>query len=199
MRHLYCRLRGEDYTDDERIITPEELNSVIISKNTIYVHKILRVNYTTYDSRREQDSINARTHPDVMLLSRDDRAHEHPYWYARVCGIFHVNAYLEDPHSLAPAQRQTFEILLIRWYGLNYRAPRGWKAKQLPIVGYVNPTTDNTAAFDLINPFHVIRAAHLIPDFTGGSSTNGLGPTAMRPDSESLNANEDYNWYYVNV
>ncbi|KAE9403281.1 hypothetical protein BT96DRAFT_815333, partial [Gymnopus androsaceus JB14] len=40
---------------------------------------ILQVNYTTYDMRHAQDSINPCMHPHVMVLSDDD---DHPYCYA---------------------------------------------------------------------------------------------------------------------
>ena len=52
----------------------------------------MRVNYTTYDMRRDQDSLNPRTQADVMLLAHEDLTarNSHPYWYARIIGLFHV-------------------------------------------------------------------------------------------------------------
>ena len=46
----------------------------------------MRVNYTTYDMRRDQDSLNPRTQADVMLLAHEDLTarNSHPYWYARM-------------------------------------------------------------------------------------------------------------------
>ncbi len=42
--------------------------------------------------QRDQDSINIKTHPDIMLLSREDSNDEdrNAYWYARVIGVFHA-------------------------------------------------------------------------------------------------------------
>ena len=40
-----------DFTDDEQA-------TVIFKDNRIYSHKVLRVNYTTYDVHQAQDSIN---------------------------------------------------------------------------------------------------------------------------------------------
>lgn len=34
----------------------------------MFRHSVFRVDYTTYDMRRDQDSINPRTHPDIMLV-----------------------------------------------------------------------------------------------------------------------------------
>ncbi|PBK82029.1 hypothetical protein ARMGADRAFT_1090699 [Armillaria gallica] len=70
--------------------------NLIIVDNHLYSHQILRINYTIYDARRNQDFINPRTHSDIMALSPfmqadlDSDNDAHPYLYARVIGIFHV-------------------------------------------------------------------------------------------------------------
>ena len=73
-----------------------ERGKIHIRQNRIYVHQVMRVNYTTYDMRRDQDSISLRTHPDIMILAPaepgDGASSKHPYRYARVYGIFHVEA-----------------------------------------------------------------------------------------------------------
>ncbi|KAJ2913887.1 hypothetical protein MD484_g6527, partial [Candolleomyces efflorescens] len=195
-RHLYCRLQGLDYTDDEQEITLSQLSNVIILNDTVYRHKFVRVNYTTYDQRREQDSINARTHPDIMMLSHDDKANIHPYWYARVRGIFHVRVYMNDPTSMAPTRPQDVEVVWIRWLGVHYAHRHGWQAKHLPKVGFVEPSDGGSAVFDFVDPTDIIRAVHLIPDFESQQGTNGLGPTIARPQSDN---NLDWNYFYVNI
>ncbi|KJA12543.1 hypothetical protein HYPSUDRAFT_118832, partial [Hypholoma sublateritium FD-334 SS-4] len=47
----------------------------------LYRHKVMRINYTTYDVRLGQDSVNARNHADIMVLSRIDE--DHPFEYGR--------------------------------------------------------------------------------------------------------------------
>jgi alpha-D-ribose 1-methylphosphonate 5-triphosphate synthase subunit PhnL len=95
--HLLARLTlpRNQWSDAE--FSARDLRRIVIQRHTIYRHKVLRVNYTTYDMRREQDSINPRTtHCDIMLLSHEtDHASEieHPYWYARVIGIFHADVF----------------------------------------------------------------------------------------------------------
>ncbi|RDB25667.1 hypothetical protein Hypma_006970 [Hypsizygus marmoreus] len=43
-----------------------------IKKDVMYCHKVMRINYTTYDVRRTQDTVNPNTeHRDIMLLSQD--------------------------------------------------------------------------------------------------------------------------------
>jgi len=106
------------YTGEEPDFSPFQLNSLVIDLNTIYEHKFLRVNYTTYDLRREQDSINPRTHPDVMVLSgetAEDTDDAHPYWYARVIGIYHARVRHIGPLSKS-SEPQRLEFLRVRWY-----------------------------------------------------------------------------------
>ncbi len=53
-------------------ITTNHRNSLFIVNNRIYRHKILRINYTTYDVRQDQDSINPHTRSDIMVLANDE-------------------------------------------------------------------------------------------------------------------------------
>jgi len=70
---VWCRLR----------LGPHRSSPTTKSTNIIH---ILQVNHTTYDLRREQDTINPSTRADIMVLSHKDER-THPYWYARVLGI----------------------------------------------------------------------------------------------------------------
>ena len=82
---------GQEFTGDETGFTPAEQSSVTFVNNRLYRHKVLRINYTTYDLRRAQDSLNPRTHANVMVLAHEDDAEiSHPYWYAWIIGIFHA-------------------------------------------------------------------------------------------------------------
>ena len=58
------------------------------------------MNYTTYDVRRDRDTVNPNTHPYVMLQSPEVGTSAHPYWYAQVLGIFHTN--VSTNHPAAP-------------------------------------------------------------------------------------------------
>jgi hypothetical protein len=63
------------------------------------MHNTMKINYTTYDVRRAQDTINPNTdRRDIVLLSPEDAdLPNHQYSYARVLGIYHVNAIYRDP------------------------------------------------------------------------------------------------------
>ncbi|KAF5389068.1 hypothetical protein D9757_004995 [Collybiopsis confluens] len=182
--HLFCRLTTQNDSGD---ISLEDRSQVIIDSNRMYLHKVLRINYTSYDLRRCQDSINARTHSDIMVLSPDSDDDEHPYLYARVIGIYHVNASLQDE----PLKQMDF--LWVRWYAMEDNQSC-WKTKRLPEVGFIDSTDDQ--AFGFIDPAHVIRAVHLLPNFDVGQVSDILGPSIARRSDEE---DQDYSRYYVNI
>ncbi|KAL5534936.1 hypothetical protein ACEPAF_3026 [Sanghuangporus sanghuang] len=73
--HLLGRiLKREEYAD----LTPGELGGLHIRHDKLYWHKVIQINYTTYDLRRKQDTCNPSTHPDVMMLAPEVDA-LHPY------------------------------------------------------------------------------------------------------------------------
>lgn len=190
------RLLGNPYDGDETIFTPEQLSEVVIQQDKLYTHKILRINYTTYDVRRSQDSLNPRTHADFIVNSREDNDEatpSHPYWYGRIVGVFHADVC----HLAANSEfrePQHMEFLWVRWYGrdLNYAA--GWKAKRLHRLGFVDSELDG--AFGFLDPREIIRGVHLIPGFHYGQTDELLAPSIARQlDEKDL----DYVYYYVNM
>ena len=96
---------GCAYNGDKVKYSEVDQDDIQFVNNRLYQHKTLCINYTTYDLRRQQDSLNPRTHPDIMLLSHEEPNEEidaHPYWYARVVRIFHVNIIHKGPKSTLP-------------------------------------------------------------------------------------------------
>ncbi len=69
-------------------------NGLRILDDKLFSHNIMRCNYNTYDMRRDQDSINPRTHSDIVLP--DDNP-QHPFAYARVIKIFHADVCYGGP------------------------------------------------------------------------------------------------------
>lgn len=181
---------GEEFTQAQR-------NALAIINGRIYRHKVLRINYTTYDLRRAQDSLNPRTHSDIMVLSHEDLEKDlenpHPYWYARVIGIFHVDIRYNGP-EIANQQPKRIDFLWVRWFARHSRSKYGWAARRLPRVGFYPRGDPN--AFGFINPDDVIRAVHLIPAFRYGRTTELLPPSIARHESDN---DEDWDWYYVNM
>uniref|UniRef100_A0A0W0F9I6 Uncharacterized protein n=1 Tax=Moniliophthora roreri TaxID=221103 RepID=A0A0W0F9I6_MONRR len=65
--------------------TNEDWHELMFKNDRIYQHKHLRINYPTYDLRREQDSINPQTHADIMTLNVEAKdTEEHPYCYSGI-------------------------------------------------------------------------------------------------------------------
>ncbi|TBU61766.1 hypothetical protein BD310DRAFT_1036813 [Dichomitus squalens] len=192
--HLFLRLPGSDQLPPDYIPTVDDIFSVRIENDRLYRHKVLRVNYTTYDMRRDQDSINPRTHPDIMMLAPE--ASPHPYLYARVIGIFHVDAYHagESLDGSDDTDTEAIQVLWVRWFDLDPRAPGGFKARRLPRLKWA-ALDDN--AFGFVSPDQVLRAAYLMPAFAHGQSDRALPgySVARREDEEDI----DYNYHYVGI
>jgi hypothetical protein len=192
--YALCKVLDLEHDADEINFTESQRASITFVKNKIYQHKVLRVNYTTYDMRREQDSLNPRTHANIMVLSQEDDMNAHPYWYARIIGIYHT--FVRHESSPDPI---LIEFLLIRWYGLDLdRSSRfGWRIRRLPKVGFVPDNPDaGSPAFGFLDPAQVVRGVHLIPCFAEGLTGDFLEPSLARlPDEGDL----DWRCYYVNM
>lgn len=166
-----------------------------IHNNRLYWHKTLRINFTTYDCRRDQDTINPRAHSDVIVLAdeEEDADNMHPYWYARVIGIYH--AMVRQAGVGGTTTFKQMDFLWVRWYGHDTHARSGFKARRLHQVGFLDSHEDK-GAFGFIDPSDVIRAVHLIPAFKLGTSSKFLSPSMARRQDEG---DEDYVRYYVSM
>ena len=198
--HLLARLLGQKYDGDELNFLPEDRHNVHIVKNTIYRHKVLRINYTTYDMRRAQDSINPRIpgHGDIMVLSpenEEENEKPHPYWYARILGIYHANVCHVGRESKS-TEPQRMEFLFVQWFGRDLTPEPGWKSKHLLRLGFV-PGNDETA-FGFLDPAQVIRAVHLVPAFAWGHVTKYL-PGRSVIARGLIEPDDDWQLYYVNM
>lgn len=191
---MRCLLGDEVSPDDE--ITSEQRKRLIIVNDRIYRHKVLRVNYTTYDIRRDQDSINPRTRSDVIVLANDeDKEHVHPYWYARIIGIFHADVRYNDPSGNTDLMKPfRVDFLWVRWYGLDTKHKSGFKAKRPHWVGFVDSSSPN--AFGFLDPNNVLRAVHLLPVYKLGKTSEFLPPSIARRPTEH---DEDYERYSVDM
>lgn len=157
---------------------------------------MIRVNFTTYDLRREQDSLNPRTHADVMVLSHeDDESNSHPYWYARIIGAFHALVYYRDPGGNPSSYDPVHvDFAWVRWFGRDLGHRAGWKAKRLHRLGFI--PSEDPGAFGFIDPKHIVRGVHLIPAFAFGHTSEYLSPSIIRHPSDN---DEDWTYFYLNM
>ena len=167
--HILGRLLDHEYDGDEAEFTNEHRKQIYLAKYRLYRHKALRINFTTYDVRRSQDSLNPNTdHCDIMVHTREDPTsqHFHPFWYARVIDLFHVNVNrARQDRTLEVAERM--DILWVRWFGKDHMYRAGPQARRLDRNGFVTDD-DDTEPFGFLDPTHVVRACHLIPAFAHG-------------------------------
>jgi hypothetical protein len=168
-----------------------ECNSVVTPDNTIYAVQTMQVYYTTYDLRREYDTINPRTHGDIMVLS-GEVAPSHPYWYARVLAVFHMEIWLNVGGQPI---KQHIEVLWVRWLATLRNYKSGINHARLPMITFVEES--DTDMFGFLDLGQVIRGAHLIPAFSSGRGISSLryGKSLARPGGEL----DDWEEHYVNM
>lgn len=185
------------HEDPENCLIPEAADcdanrAVVIKDDRIFMHNIFRVNYTSYDVRRLQDVINARsTHCNIMVLcdTHNDSSSSH-FRYGRVIGTYHVKAIYTGP-GMKNHYSHPFEFLWVRWYDEVGQAGTGWQHSRLNRLRFA-PLNDNDA-FDIIDPADVLRGCHVLPRFSlGPRHSDGVGLSPLAQDSS------DWTEYYIN-
>jgi hypothetical protein len=191
--NILGRLLNRDYKGDSYgEFTEKDRDSVRISQENIYQCKMLRINYTTYNIRRDTDTISPTMYPDIMVKSPETSSHAQPFWYARVIGIFHALV------GIGKNLKVRMDFLWVRWFGVEPgQYQHGFRHARLPKIGFVKST--DAYAFTFINPAWAIRGVHLIPAFLEGR-TSVLLPTT-KSVARILNPEEEDDWmnFYVNM
>jgi hypothetical protein len=174
--HLLGRLLGHDFDGDtHETFTSSERQSVRILGDKIYSVQTCRLYYTSYDVRRESNTIHPTTRPDIMVRApppdQFDGSNDvyEPFWYARVIGVYHAKVYTTHPQVQGGGQVRRMNFLWVRWFGSEPKYNHGFREGRLPKIGFV-PSTDDFA-FGFLDPAHVIRSCHLIPAFAAGRTT----------------------------
>jgi hypothetical protein len=168
-----------------------DLDKVLFKDDRMYLHNILRINYTTYDVCRKQDTVNpATSHRDIMVLAENDDS-DHPFLYARVIGIFHVNIIYTEGTPVDYRPRR-LEFLWLRWFESDSSSPTGsWTSSKLDRLRF--PPMAHEDAFGFLDPADVMRGCHIIPAFaTKTRYADGKGLSRCAGDSG------DWKSYYVN-
>jgi hypothetical protein len=116
-----------------------------------------------------------------MILARKDDS-SHPFEYARIIGIFHVDA-IDNKGGVGDGPK-TYDILWVRWYHCDTSYRAGFKRKRLHRVEFI--PSDDPNAFGFLDPNEVVRAAHLIPAFHHGATESLLpGLSVARAEGKS--------------
>ncbi|KAJ2929664.1 hypothetical protein H1R20_g7412, partial [Candolleomyces eurysporus] len=168
----------------------------------IFSHKIMRLKYTTYDVRRDEDVIHVNSDVCNIMIpnpqyGKDALAH-HPYLYARVLGIYHAHVYYvgEAVSGVRDYTPIRMEFLRVRWYSsstnpTNHLDSTSASLPELDTV--VFPSITSPDAISFIDPNVVLRASHIIPRFCKGRVyKDGRGKSEMAGDGF------DWKEYYIN-
>ncbi|KAJ7712525.1 hypothetical protein B0H14DRAFT_679246, partial [Mycena olivaceomarginata] len=176
---------GQEFSTSER-------NRLLIVNDRVYRHKVLRVNYTSYDVHRGQDSMNPRTHADIMMLPPNDTdtVSDHPFYYARILGVFHCDVVYNDNGTQTPAVPVSF--LWVRRFRIDRSFKAGFKRKRLHRIEFM--PDDEPDAYGFVDPDEVIRASHLIPAFAHGP-TEPVPYTSLGRKGDEF---DDWRYHYVN-
>ena len=152
----------------------------------MYLHEVLQVNYTTYDMCQAQDSINVCKSPYIMALAHEDDEETdwHPYWYAKVLSVFHVNVRMTGHPDM-----KKIDVLWVHWFGRDPDHKGGFNTCRLHRIGLMD--ANEPTSYGFLDPSDVLRAVHLIPAF----STGRISSADADLDKDSM----DWEFYYVSM
>ena len=106
-----------------------------------------------------------------MVLSHKTDSNRHPYWYARVLMIFHVNICYYG--NCSPSDEPQYkDVLFVRWFSHDPTYSSIFQSRRLPSIGFL--PEDDLDAFGFLDPDLVIQGVHLIPSFLEGWTSNLL-------------------------
>ncbi|KAG1726708.1 uncharacterized protein EDB91DRAFT_1254209 [Suillus paluster] len=181
--HLLQRVLSSQFADLDQA-AHGDINQILFKRNRIFHHNIACINYTTYDTRRDQDVINPKTsHCNIMVLSSSSESGH--YHYANVLGIHHVNTVVVRGSYQTPHQ---MEFLFVRWY-----EAADADSCRMALDHICFSLLDSEGAFGFLNPVDVLRASHIIPHFSKGMHhADGRGLSGMARDRG------DWQEYFVN-
>ena len=169
---------------------------VLIAGERIYRCKTMRINYTTYDVRRDTDTIKIESYPDIMVKSPETGSSAQPYWYARVIGVFH--ALVSSSHmGVQETSLRRMDFLWVRWFGVEPGYRHGIRYARLPKIGFVESI--DPFAFTFLDPAQAVRGVHVIPAFSEGRTSTLLPIEKSIARVLNPGENDDYVNFYVNM
>ena len=124
------------------------------------------------------------------MLASDDDDESHPYWYARVIGIFHVNVIYTGTGMLDYLPWR-LDFLWVRWFEYDAARSVGWDRYKLDPLRF--PPLSSQHAFGFVDPRNVLRGCHVVQGFKSGKlHSDGV------PVSRCARDGGDWRRYLVN-
>ncbi|KAG2055704.1 hypothetical protein BDR06DRAFT_881525 [Suillus hirtellus] len=131
-----------------------------------------------------------------MVLSHEDEDERHPYWYACLICIFHVNIWYWGEEN-TPSTLKCMDILFVCWFGQYMTFNGRFSSKHLHRLSFLPDDIDSdSSCFGFIDPNQVIYGVHLIPVYAYGRTEKYLGPSFVHHEEEG---DEDWLYFYVNM
>ena len=178
---LYTHLHKRLFQD------PDANERVFIKDNTLYEHPLLTITYTTYDLKREQDSIHLNFGNQAVIVFSPTSQDPEPWLYVHVVAIYHLLVF--TPTDTEPKR---LELLWVRWMQRDSSQLQGPNASNYTRVSFTPDSGVPGEAFGFVDPSHVIRGCHLIPAFDHQRTRDRLGPSITR------DAKGDWRAFYAN-
>jgi hypothetical protein len=168
-------------------------NFVFFKCESLYQHKTIRLNYTTYDVRRETDIVKPEgPRCNIMLLANhtggSNSSNLHHFIYARVLGVYHADVIYTGP-GMQNFEARAFQMLWVRWYEVVDPVSSGWDSSTLDMLRFPPLHQDNS--FGFVDPEVVLRGCHILPAFDKGKRESNVNVSRLAKDSK------DYLIYYV--
>lgn len=192
LQHHFLPRIAEKLGFHSQAIPESDATFVVISDHRLFNHQLLRLYYTTYDVRREEDVVHVDTPQcNVMLLNSAYAAStwetEHPYMYGKVNGVFHANVSFVGtlPDGTRNYSKHRLDFAWIHWYK---REPA---SSELELDTISLQPLEMPSALGFVDPADILRAAHIVPRFSKGK-------TGERLRSRVVKNLEFWNEYYVN-
>ena len=110
----------------------------------------------------------------------------HPYWYAKVLGIFHVNV-----RRSGCMETERIEFLWVHWFGQDLDHEGGFETRRLHRIGLTD--SEDPMSFRFLDPGDVLQSVHLIPAFLSNQENQEAG------DANSDNDEIPQFHYYVSM
>jgi hypothetical protein len=150
---------------------PGDWSFVVFKGHRIYMHQTIRIRYTTYDLRREEDLVRIHSakanimvvNPEYASRPSNEASPAVPmFCYARILGIYHANIIYVGPGNtdLAP---QRVDFLWVRWYRAKESHHSANGTDHLTFPKSCDPGT-----FGFVDPASICRGSHILPHFAGG-------------------------------
>ena len=170
-----------------------ECGFVFFNHDSIYQHKVIQFNFTTYDIWRETNIVKlTESCCNVMLLTdRTDLSSPsnlHPFLYTRVLDVYHVNAIYTGP-GIQDYRTHSFNFLWVWWYEVVDPGSSGWKNSTLDSVRF--PPMHEDSSFGFVDPNDVLRGCYIFPVFAKGKQETNVNVSRCAKDAK------DYLLYYV--